>query len=192
MSPYEAACEAIDRANSEDPRKVAAEGRELPRELVYSRRMVEWVKRLAEAPSEELLLAARAQHVRRWTQPRESFPEGRAGYLAWREKLKKFHAETLSVILRSAGYPDAPVAKAVTLILRKQLAGDPEGQVLEDAACLVFLQEEFAGFARQVEADKMVDILRKTWGKMSPRARETARGLTYGPVEHALLQKALG
>ena len=180
---YDSASAAIDGANREDP-----EGSE----LLYGQRMVEWAKKLAPKASEELLLAARAQHLRRWTVPRSSQPEGRGGYLKWREGLKKFHADALASIMRGAGYGDESIEKARSLILRKNLASDAEGQTLEDAACLVFLQFEFPGFSAKTEPDKMVDILRKSWAKMSPAARDHALRLALGPGELELVKKALG
>jgi hypothetical protein len=183
MSAYEAATAAIDRANAEDPKKV---------EVLYGQRMVDWVRALAPDASEELLLAARAQHVRRWTVPRSTYPEGRLGYLKWREGLKKFHADTLASIMKDAGYADAPIEKARSLLVRKNLAADAEGQTLEDAACLVFLQFEFAEFSAKTEPGKMVEILRKSWGKMSPAARERALKLTLGSAELELVKQALG
>jgi hypothetical protein len=180
---YEAACAAIDRANSEDPKKY---------ELLYGQRMVDWVRKLSPAASEELLLAARAQHVRRWTVPRSTYPEGRAGYLKWREGLKKLHADALAAIMTEAGYGAAAVAKARHLLVRKNLADDAEGQTLEDAACLVFLQFEFAEFSAKTEPDKMVEILKKSWAKMSPAARDQALALPLGEAEQTLVKKALG
>ena len=180
---YDSACAAIDRANSEDPKKY---------EVLYGQRMVEWVRALAPGASEELLLAARAQHVRRWTVPRSRYPEGRTGYPRWREGLKKFHADTLAAIMKEAGYAEASIAKSRSLLVRKNLADDAEGQTLEDAACLVFLQYEFAEFSGKTEPGKMVDILRKSWGKMSPAAREKALQLQLGAGELELVKKALG
>ncbi|MBI3854746.1 MAG: DUF4202 domain-containing protein [Planctomycetes bacterium] len=182
-SRYDDACAAIDRANAEDPKGY---------EVLYGRRMVEWVGKLAPAASEELRLAARAQHLRRWTVPRSSYPEGRGGYLKWREGLKKFHADALAAIMKEAGYAEDSVAKSRSLLIRKNLADDAEGQTLEDAACLVFLQFEFAEFSAKTEPDKMVEILRKSWGKMSPAARERALQLELGPAELGLVKKALG
>jgi hypothetical protein len=182
MSFFDAACAAIDRANAEDPQG---------REVLYSHRMVDWVRRLAPAASEELLLAARAQHLRRWTVARSSYPEGRNGYLRWREDLKKFHAETLGAIMSESGYAETSVSKARSLLVRKNLSTDAEGQTLEDAACLVFLQFEFAEFAAKTESAKMVEILRKSWGKMSPAARERALQLSYEPSLLSLVQRAL-
>ena len=182
MTSYEAACAAIDQANAQDPRN---------HELPYSQRMVEWTRKLAPGASEELLLAVRAQHVRRWETPRTAYPEGRAGYLRWREALKKVHADLLAAIMREAGYAEASAAKAAGLLLKKNLAADPEGQTLEDAACLVFLQFEFAEFSGKTEPGKMVDILRKSWGKMSPAARDQALKLQLGDAELNLVKKAL-
>jgi len=141
--------------------------------------------------SDALLLAARAHHVRRWEVPRSSQPAGRNGYLRWREDLKKFHAESLGAIMKEAGYPEASVAKARSLLVRKNLSADAEGQTLEDAACLVFLQFEFAEFSAKTEPAKMVEILRKSWGKMSPAARERALKLSYEPELLALVKLAL-
>lgn len=179
---YDAACRAIDRANSEDPKGY---------EVLYGQRMVEWVKKLADQPSDELLLASRAQHLRRWTVPRSTYPEGRSGYLKWREGLKKFHADALEAIMAEAGYGQASIQKARSLLVRKNLATDAEGQTLEDAACLVFLQYELGEFSAKTPADKMVEILRKSWAKMSPAARNQALGLTYGAAQAPLIQKAL-
>jgi hypothetical protein len=180
--PFAIACAAVDRANAEDPKGG---------ELAYSQRMLAWVKALAPGASEELLLAARAQHVRRWTVPRSQYPEGRNGYLKWREGLKKFHADTLAAIMKDAGYGAGSISKAKSLLLRKNLAEDAEGQTLEDAACLVFLQFEFAEFRAKTAPDKMVEILRKSWGKMSPRARDQALALELGPAELDLVKRAL-
>ena len=161
-------------------------------EIAFSRRRVGWARRLAPGASEELLLAVRAQHVCRWTVPRETYPDGRTGYLRWREDLKRMHAARTGEIMAAAGYGPPSVEKVRTILLRKNLAADPEGQTLEDAACLVFLEHELVPFAGKTEASKVVDILRKTWEKMSPSARELAKGLAYGPRESALLAKALG
>jgi hypothetical protein len=180
--PFVTASAAIDRANAEDP---------TGQELLYGQRMVDWARKLAPKASEELLLAARAQHLRRWTVPRSTYPDGRTGYLKWREGLKKFHADALAAIMAQAGYGEDAVAKARSLLVRKNLASDAEGQTLEDAACMVFLQFEFAPFAAKTEPDKMVEILRKTWEKMSTAAREQALGLQLGPTELGLVKRAL-
>lgn len=182
MELYAAACEAIDRASGEDPKR---------EEPVYSRRMVGWVSKLAPQASEELLLAARAQHLRRWTIPRSKYPADQAGYLSWRQTLKRFHAETLAGIMRAAGYSETSVAKGCALLVQKHLAQDPEGQTLEDAACLVFLEFEFPAFSGKTAPDKMVEILRKSWRKMSPAARARGLELRLEPAELALVQKAL-
>ena len=182
LACYDTACAAIDRANADDPSR---------HELLYSRRMIEWISQLAPDGSEELRLAARAQHIRRWTIPRSQYPEGRSSYLQWREMLKRFHAETLAAIMRDAGYGDTSIAKATTILIRKNLADAAEGQTLEDAACLVFLQFEFDDFARKTPDDKLIGILRKTWQKMSAAAREHAGSLLAGEKTRALLERAL-
>lgn len=180
---FAAAIAAIDAVNAEDP---AA--------LLYGRHMSAWILRLAPDASEELRLAARAQHVKRWTIPRATYPAGRDGYLAWRSDLQRFHAKTLGEIMAKAGYDGAAVARAGDLLQKKRLKRDPETQALEDAACLVFLEHEFAAFAAKHPDEKVIDILKKTAAKMSgaglAQAAQLADRLPAGA--RALLFRALG
>jgi len=188
---FEAALRRFDEENARDPNTENAGGAAHPRELLYSRWLTEWVLRLCPEASEELRLAARCQHLCRWMVPRESYPMTRAGYLKWREALKQFHAQKAGDILREVGYAEEVVARVQSLNLKKNLPQDPEGQVLEDALCLVFLEHQFADLASKTAEDKMLNALRKAWNKMTPAAQAQALKLSHGPREHALLEKAL-
>lgn len=161
-----------------------------PKELLYARRLTDWLLRIEPAPSEELYLAARAQHMRRWEIPRSSYPEGRAGYLKWRNDLKKFHAERSAEILRECGYPPESIARVQALNLKANLK-DRETQALEDALCLVFLEWQFAPLAATKDEDTVVNALRKSWAKMSDRGRQMALTLPFGAREERLVRKAL-
>ncbi|MCL4234328.1 MAG: DUF4202 family protein [Deltaproteobacteria bacterium] len=171
------AIDRIDAANADDPRRVVDErtGEEIAREQLYSRRISEALGRLDRDASVALRLAVRAQHIRRWTIPRDEYPMNRVGYLRWREALKRFHAETAAAILRDVGYDEATVERVSSLLRKERLRTDPETQTLEDAACLVFLEYEFAEFAPRHDDAKIVEIVRKTWGKLSERGRAAAR-----------------
>ncbi len=141
----------------------------------YHARMAFWVDRLAPGASEALRLAARCQHIERWTLPRADYPDGRAGYLKWRAEQKRRHAEVAGRILAATGYDAETVARVGDLLLKRGLRHDAEVQVLEDAACLVFLELDLEGFAPSQDPDKLRAILRKTWDhKMSPAGREAA------------------
>jgi hypothetical protein len=172
----EKALALIDEANREDPNRDLLSP-DLPKALAYGWRMSEWLSRLCEQPSEALALAARGQHIRRWQVPRDSYPADRAGYLAWRTYLYRFHAEQLAAILSQVGYDAETVERAAGIVAKRRLKQDTEAQTLEDAACLVFLNYEFAAFAESHDAEKVVAIVRKTWGKMSDRARAAALAL---------------
>lgn len=188
---FHAAITRFDAANSEDPRKESVDGKDIPRELAYARRMSAWLDRLAPDASEPLKLAARCQHIRRWSIPRGDYPMGKAGYYQWRTTLAKFHAETAGKILKDAGYDDATIARVQSLVRKERLQIDPETQLLEDVICLVFLENYFAGFARQHDEEKLIDIVRKTWKKMSERGRQAALRLKLAPEIQALVAKAL-
>jgi hypothetical protein len=164
----------IDQLNSEDPNQEMVDGVPRPRELVYAERLSAWVQRLAPQASEALRIAARGQHVQRWTIPRSRYEMNRRGYLRWRETLKAFHADTVAGLMGEAGYPPEMIQRVRELMSKRRLAEDPETQTLEDALCLVFLETQFADLRRKTPEDKMRDILRKTWGKMSSRGRAAA------------------
>jgi len=136
-------------------------------------------------------LAVRAQHIRRWTVPRGNYPMDRPGYLRWRAALAKFHAETAESMLRKAGYEEATVRRVGALIRKERLKLDPEAQLLEDAACLVFLENYFADFASHHDEAQVVEIVRKTWKKMSERGHAAALALPLAPHARALVEKAL-
>ena len=180
----------IDAAHAADPKR-APDCRAA--ELVYADRLEAWVACLVPAASPLLRLAARGQHLERWSVPRTTFPEGKAGYLRWRQSLYKKQADRAKELLLAAGVPAAEADEAATWVSKTALKTNPGTQALEDAACLVFLENEIADFAAQ-HADypeaKFVDILRKTWKKMSPPAQAAALGLNLPPGIAALVRAA--
>lgn len=167
------AIELFDAANAQDPN--LDEGQ--PRELVYGRRMSEMLARFAPAAPEAVQLAVRAQHIRRWTVPRDSYPMDRNGYLQWRTGLYKFHAETAGGLMAEAGCDAGLIERVQNAIAKKGIKVNPEAQMLEDTADLVFIEHymlAFAGKNQDYSEDKWLDIIRKTWKKMSEDARQFA------------------
>jgi tRNAThr (cytosine32-N3)-methyltransferase len=192
MDAYARARELIDAAHAADPKR-AVDGRAA--ELVYAERMETWAVRAAAAPSPLLRLAARCQHLERWSVPRTSFPEGKAGYLKWRQSLYVKQADRAKELLLQAGVPAAEADEVRTWVSKTALKTNAGTQALEDAACLVFLENEIGDFAAQhadYPREKFVEILRKTWKKMSPRGQELALGLDLPPAIAALVREALG
>jgi hypothetical protein len=188
---FEAALHRFDEENARDPHVEQVAGIAQPRELAYAQWLTTWVLRLWPEASEELRLAARCQHLCRWTVPREAYPMTRAGYLKWREALKQFHAHKAGQILREVGYPEAVIARVQSLNLKKNFPHDAESRVLEDALCLVFLEHQFGDLASKTAEDKMINALQKAWRKMTPTAQALALELSYEPRQRALLERAL-
>ena len=188
---FEAALRHFDEATARDPNVETDGGVARPRELLYARRLSDWVLRLCPDASEALRLAARCQHICRWEIPRHAYPMTRAGYLQWRATLKKFHAQKAGEILRELGYGEDMVRRVQDLNLKKDFPNDPEVRVLEDALCLVFLQFQLADLAAKTAGDKTINALRKSWQKMTGAARAEALKLNHGPREKALLERAL-
>jgi hypothetical protein len=191
-APLEQVLARLDELNRADPNHDTAHGIPQPRELVYAQRLTEWVLRLEPQASEALRIAARGQHVQRWTIPRSQYPMTRQGYLRWRETLKTFHAKTVAELMREAEYDDGMVQRVSRLITKKHLGTDPEVQTLEDALCLLFLEAQFSDLKQKTADEKMRDVVRKTWRKMSPRAHVEARRLALPPDARAYLADVLG
>lgn len=183
--------EAIDVANARDPNTILADGQRQPAELIYGRRMSTALSHMAPEASEHLQIAARGQHIERWTSPRKSYPDGRAGYLHWRSDLKNFHARRLGEIMTSAGYGTGDVDRVGALVRKERLKVDAEVQLLEDVVCVVFLEHYLDEFMRKTDENKLANILAKTWRKMSARGHEHALKLKLPPAVPRLLENGL-
>ena len=190
---FEKAIALIDEANSGDPHVDVLDGVEGPKELIYGKRMMGWVERLDPEASDALKIAARAQHIRRWEVARSEYPEGKAGYYQWRTYLYGFHGDLAGAIMKDVGYDDDTIAGMQQIMQKKNLRSNADTQTLEDAAALVFLENHVVDFAGRDDMDesKLIDILRKTWGKMSERGHAAAVELVLPESAAALVQKAL-
>ncbi len=181
----------FDKANTADPNTETYQGRTYPKELLYALRMTERLNEFEPSASETLKLTARCQHICRWEIPRESYPMDRLGYLRWRQDLKKFHAEKAGQILKEVGYNQEMIDKVGFLLEKKQLKKHPETQTLEDVICLVFLEFYFEAFSKKYDEEKLIDIIQKTWRKMSERGQKAALQLSLPHSSLVLIQKAL-
>ena len=167
MNRLEKAFELFDNYNSQDPRAINWNGKQYPYELFYALQLHDWVKKLEPNAGEALLLASRCQHIGRWEIPRSRYPQGKAGYLIWRKELAKFHAAKAEELLQLAGYNEDEIKAVQHILLKEQLKFDKEVQVMEDALCLVFLQYQYDDFIEQHDDEKVIRIIKKSWGKMN-------------------------
>lgn len=193
---FDRALALIDAANSEDPNRVAADGKEWPKELLYSQRMSDMLARFAPEADDAMKLALRAQHIQRWKSPRENYSMDRIGYLQWRKDLYKFHANTAAELLEQAGYGEDVIGRVRKAVAKLQIKENPDTQLLEDVTDLVFIEHymlEFAGKHAEYDEDKWLDIIRKTWKKMSDAAHQFALsgGVRLPEPLVPLIQKAV-
>lgn len=173
----------IDKANADDPKDGI--------EKLYSQRMLKTLQLFEKEASDALTLACYAQHVCRWKLSRKDYPEGLSGYLKWRTDLAKLHAQILADAMLESGYTNDDIERASDIIQKKKLKTDPEAQTLEDISCLVFLNYYFEPFANKHTDQKVIDIVQKTWGKMSDKGHQAALSLTLPAHLQALITKAL-
>ncbi|UCE93757.1 MAG: DUF4202 domain-containing protein [Flavobacteriaceae bacterium] len=188
---FKEAIELFDEANGKDPNFEEHNGQKYPKELLYARRMTDRLYEFEPLADEALQLAVRCQHLRRWEIPREDFDMNRVGYLQWRNKLKSFHAEGAARILEEVGYEKEIIDRVKFLLLKKQLKKDRVTQTLEDVICLVFLEFYFEKFSYKYQEDKLIDILQKTWKKMSEKGQKAALQLKLSDHSLNLIEKAL-
>ncbi|MBB5319750.1 DUF4202 domain-containing protein [Marinobacter oulmenensis] len=190
------ALDRIDQANRADPNTEQVDSETLPREYAYSLHMTRWLFALEASPSERMQIACRAQHIERWTIPRSDFGEGRKNYYLWRQACGRMHGRRAAAIMAQCGYPAEEYERVQTILTKRELRQDPDTQLLEDVACMVFLERYFARFYEEkaeYDREKWLRIVRRTWGKMTPRGHEAALKLAEGMPAHLLelLQEAL-
>lgn len=191
QTPFAATLSAIDALHAQDPRRVEVDGEAMPQELWHAGRMSAWLERLVDTPDELTRIAVRAQHLQRWQVPRSEYPEGRVGYLTWRRDQGQRAGETTAQLMREAGYSEEDAERVARMIRKQGLGREAGTQAVEDCACLVFLENYFADFSKQVDHDHLIRIVQKTWKKMSPRAHELALGLPMSDEARALVEEAL-
>lgn len=191
MSRLENTLRAIDEMHAKDPEKEVVNGESLPAELVYAQRMTEWLSKLEDSPSEEVQIAVRSQHLCRWEIPRSDYPMDKPGYFKWRTDLGKLHADKAAEAMVANGYDEETVEKTKKIVRKQNLKSSPEAQLMEDCACLVFIETGFLDFAAKYPEDKIIDIVQKTWNKMSDKAHDAALKLSLPEEALTIIQKAL-
>lgn len=191
-TPFQKASQLIDAENAQDPNIEIDQNIEYPKELLYSDRMYKRLMQFEPKASEEIQIASKAQHICRWKVARESYPMDRVGYLKWREELKKFHAKTTAGILTKVGYASEFIDRVSFLIEKKLLKKDAETQLLEDVICLVFLEYYLDPFVHKHDEEKLKNIIKKTWDKMSNKGHQEALKITYTEENLNLIKASLG
>ncbi len=188
---FETAIALIDKKNAEDENTYQVSGLAYPKELLYSQRMTRTLLRFEPNASKALQIAARAQHICRWKIQRDEYPMDRVGYLKWRETLKKMHADITGEILQQVNFDVQFTNRVQKIILKKLIKKNEESQALEDTICLVFLDYYFDEFATKHSDEKVIDILQKTWVKMSAKGHEAALKITFSEKGLALVKQAI-
>lgn len=191
LERFTQALSAIDHAHAQDPNKIVVDGQEVPYELHYANKMTAYLEQRSPEAPETLALAIRAQHFRRFEIPRSSYPMTKVGYHSWRSFLKKRQAEQAKEVCLQSGYSEEEAERVGSLVRKEDLKQDEETMVLEDVACLVFLDDQFEEFEKSHDEEKIIGILRKTWGKMSPKGQEMAMNMKMQGRPAELMKKAL-
>jgi hypothetical protein len=174
---FELALELIDAANNEDTNIESSDGKQWPKELLYSHRMTDMQQRYAPDADDAMKLAMRAQHIQRWKYPRDEYPMDRKGYHLWRTNLYTFHADTAAALLVKAGYDDEFINRVKLAVSKKSLKTNPDTRLLEDISALVFIEHYMLAFVEkhpEYDEEKWLLIIKRTWSKMTGKAHDFA------------------
>lgn len=174
---YNEVIKLIDAANSDDPNKEMADGKQYPKEHLYAQRMSDMIQRFDSSADDINKIAVRAQHIQRWKSPRSDYPMNRKGYHQWRTSLYKFHAQTTAALMEQVGYDQNSIERVKQAIGKKSIKTNPDTQMLENIAALVFIEHYMLDFANkhpEYDESKWIDIIRKTWNKMTVNAQQFA------------------
>lgn len=178
------ALQAIENILLQDPKNEA---------LTYSNQCFEWLQKLNPSYSEAQEFGARCQHFKRWDIPRSNYPMDKKGYYQWRIYLYQYQAEETAKVLAEAGYKSEFIDEVKDMIAKKDIKKSANSQLIEDVACLVFLQHHIAPFAatKDYSDEKWIKIITRTWGKMSEKAHKFALEITYPEAILSLIKKAI-
>ncbi|PCD76371.1 DUF4202 domain-containing protein [Pseudothioclava arenosa] len=168
--PLDTVLAAIDAANAADPTLEAGQ----PAALLYGQRMSAELAHLIPDASDMLQIAARGQHIERWTLPRSDYPAGREGYLTWRRDQGRRHAERVGELMAEAGYGPEAIEVVGRMLRKEGIKRDPQVQALEDVICFTFIRHYLGDFATTQEPEALLRIVEKTARKMSAEARARA------------------
>lgn len=182
----------IDDANALDPTiDYDIHGTPHPKELLYGQRMTRTLSEFDPAASPLLQIAVRGHHIERWKSPRSDYPMDRKGYKQWRSQLMLFHAGRVEEIMMTHQATNEECDRVAFLIKKRKLRQDPETQCFEDTICLTFLEHYLDDFARKHSDEKIIDILQKTWNKMSEAGHTSAMAINYSDKGANLVKTAL-
>ncbi len=191
---FNAVITAIDAVNAEDPRKITVDGTEQPFETVYANRMTETLAGMYPDASELLRIASRAQHIRRWQIPRDTFPMNREGYQKWRLGMRQLHAALVGEIMQGQGYSAGDIAEVGMYLRKERLKKVADSQALENVVDVVFLNyywDDFVEKFSDYDDDKLIDIVGKTLRKMSSHGHAAALALDLPPETVRIVMAAV-
>lgn len=193
---FEQVITSIDEANNQDPNYELVDDQKQAKEHIYAKRMTQMLNRFAPKADELMHIAVRGQHIERWRSPRSDFPMNKQGYHQWRSALYEFHAGRVVELMQQAGYEKQACERVYNAVAKKQIKRNPDSQLVEDIASLVFIEHYMLAFAQSkpdYDEQKWIGILQRTWQKMSPQAHDfvLAGHITLPAPLVPLIEKAL-
>ena len=187
---YNDALKLIDKAHNEDPAYVTIDGNKVSDEFLYSERMLNQLLAYYPDSNPFIKLSAKCHHLKRWEVDRKLYPMDKQGYFNWRRVVAKHQLNIAKEILTKAEFSEEEIDKVISCLKKENIKRIPEAQIIEDVACMVFIQFYLEEFAKPHQDDKVIDILYKTMLKMSDPGIETCKKLPLSNKVAHLVKKA--
>jgi hypothetical protein len=184
---YTKAVSAINALHETDINLAIFNGSEMPSELVYSQRMLETLSGFSSNAGFALQLAVQCEHIERWKIARNLFPMDKPGYFQWRRAVMEFQLSRTVETLKTVGIDDADSAEVIDILSKKGKEKNVNAQIVEDVACIVFVQWYLEAFAAKHDFEKVVDIVRKTVKKMSNEGLNAVQAKPLSDYVHKVL-----
>jgi hypothetical protein len=187
---YQTAHGALMHLHNQDPARLIHNGEFIGEETLYALRMVEQLNIYFPIASPQLEVAAMAHHLKRWEIKRASYPMDKQGYFQWRRHVAKHQLSLTVEVLENAGFDELERDGILSILKKENIKTNALAQVLEDVACMVFVQFYLEPFAAPHNSEKVVDIVRKTMLKMSKTAIEQTAQLPLSDNVRGYIQEA--
>lgn len=188
---YHKAIIAIEQIHSKDITQEQHNGSLIPAEFLYGKRMLKTLELVSPESSYAMKLAVQCQHLQRWGVPRSSYTYDRRGYHEWRREVMKYQLEQTINLLSSISIDEIDIKWIAQVINAQENKADSNGLIIMDTACLVFLKWYMEPFAKKHESEKVLDILKKTFRKMSTDAQNLISKLDLPESSLQVLNQAI-
>lgn len=150
-------------------------------DLAHAKSTRKWILKLKPDASYALQISALAHDIERGFEP-DYYNETKENFDDYK-KHKTIHSEKSAKIivelLEKHGFDKEFISKVEHLVLKHELGGDSESNLLMDADSISFFEENFVQYYEKYGKYKAKKKIRFTYDRMSKKARKLVKNMDY-------------